>query len=339
MNDTYAHAFFGAPFGDPDPETGLPTVEVNPPIAAALTAAGWLRDPANIEDEYVEGDWVVHVGTRAYSIEPSGHHRSVIVHRGPVCDSAVFTINQNSPTPIPAAVVVAAVNALIADDRPYHHQTYRIGDHVEVCDRCGHDWPCPQSLDAPAEVPTGWGYLDCIARAIYHLPLSRTAQVTPREAADLVLAELTKQGYKIGTEVEDVTSDLSAPPPPMADVTDEAARWLVTHRASVYQPGDRVLLGRPGVDDGVGTVAEFVADTNVEILGGREAVYSVLVDGEAEPRRWGTGWMRPGTGQRPPVYLDPEAPTAKVDSFGLDAYLVERAEHDAHAGDRPEPEE
>lgn len=126
MNDTATHAFFGAPWGDPDPETGLPTVEVNPPIAAALTAAGWHRDPANIEDMYVEGDWVLdNVGTgpipRAYSIEPSGHHRSVIVHRGPVCDSPVFTINQNSPTPVPAPVVLAAVTALIADDEAEDH--------------------------------------------------------------------------------------------------------------------------------------------------------------------------------------------------------------------------
>lgn len=112
---------WGAPHGDPDPETGLPTVEVTPRIAEALAAAGWHRDPANIEGEYVEGDWVLdNVGAvpRAYSIEPSGHHRSVIVHRGPVCDSPVFAINQQGTTPVSPAVVLAAVNALIADDTP-----------------------------------------------------------------------------------------------------------------------------------------------------------------------------------------------------------------------------
>lgn len=122
MNDTATHRLFGAPHGPDDPETGLPTIEVTPDLAVALTAAGWHRDPANIEGQYVEGDWVINNVTgpgpvlRSYSIEPSGHHRSVIVHRGPVCDCPVFAINVQGGDPLNPSVVLAAVTALIADD-------------------------------------------------------------------------------------------------------------------------------------------------------------------------------------------------------------------------------
>lgn len=120
---------FGAPHGPADPETGLPTIDVDPALAEALTAAGWRRDPANVEDSYVEGQWILdHVGPDGqpvvplcWSIEPHGHHRGIILHRGNVCDDDALTISPSSDPdagPLPARVVMATVNAYIRHETP-----------------------------------------------------------------------------------------------------------------------------------------------------------------------------------------------------------------------------
>lgn len=54
----------------------------------------------------------------------------------------------------------------------------------------------PETPDNTATngTPLGWGFHDCIARAIF-----QSAGSGPREAADAVLAELAKRGYTIAS--------------------------------------------------------------------------------------------------------------------------------------------
>lgn len=57
--------------------------------------------------------------------------------------------------------------------------------------------PATPENTATNGTPLGWGYHDCIARAVF-LSLG----MGPRATADAVLAELDKQGYIITTESE-----------------------------------------------------------------------------------------------------------------------------------------
>lgn len=97
-----------------------------------------------------------------------------------------------------------------------------------------------------------------------------------------------------------------------------------SHPAANYELGEHVLIGAPGDHQGSGVIVEFVNHTDVPIPGGFEDVYSVLVDGETEPRLFGTGWMRPNPtpamartlsidldpGNQPAIYMVPAGPDA-----------------------------
>jgi hypothetical protein len=109
---------------EPGPPVALPVVQLPAAIVAALTALGWRDVSSNIEDTYIEHDLVLEhvdpdkciIGSLGYSIEPSGNHGGLIVHRGDSCDGPVFAMRPYSPAGIPPAVVVAAVTALQAHD-------------------------------------------------------------------------------------------------------------------------------------------------------------------------------------------------------------------------------
>jgi hypothetical protein len=61
--------------------------------------------------------------------------------------------------------------------------------------------PATPDNTATNGTPLGWGYHDCIARAIF-----QSKDASPRKAADAVLAELAKQGYTIATTTGAVIS-------------------------------------------------------------------------------------------------------------------------------------
>ena len=108
----------------PSAKPELPVVQLPAAIVAALTALGWRDVSSNIENTYIEHDLVLEhvdpdgriIGSLGYSIEPSGNHGGLIVHRGDSCDGPVFAMRPYSPAGIPPAVVVAAVTALQAHD-------------------------------------------------------------------------------------------------------------------------------------------------------------------------------------------------------------------------------
>jgi hypothetical protein len=134
-----------------------------------LEAAGWYRVPWTVNDSHVEGRWVlsfddadgVAMAGPSHSVAPSGHQRSVVLHRGGHCDGPVFSINVTTPEPVNARAAMAAIRAQVADDhadmtRPCRHMGFTVvfdsvtdaaridpahrrdgSDWTVICTKCG----------------------------------------------------------------------------------------------------------------------------------------------------------------------------------------------------------